>query len=105
MLNQDAKEILKSGIGIANALSDGFQLSDIGALMGLPSALTGWEVGITNIKELVGTSEGRDEIEVFVKNEFDIPDDQLEAKIEKSIAWLNATYDLYLTWTEEEVAE
>lgn len=101
MLNKDAKEILSAGIGIANALSDGFQLSDLGALMDLPSALSGWKIGITNIDELVNTSEGRDEIEEYVKNEFDIPDDELEEKIEKSIAWLSATYDLYLTWTEE----
>lgn len=107
-LNQDAKDILKAGIGISNALSDGFQFGDIGALMDLPAAISGWAVGVENLKESVGTEEGRAEIEAYVKQEFDIPDDVLEEKIEKTVAWLNATYDLYLTWsepTEEEPTE
>lgn len=108
MLNQDAKEILTGAIGIANALSDGIQLSDIGALMDLPAAISGWQNGVDSINETIKTEEGRQEIEDFVNSEFDIPDDELEEKIEKSLAWLNATYDLYLTWTapdEEEPVE
>ena len=84
-LNQDAKEILIGGIGIANALSDGIQLSDLGALMKLPAAIDGWTKGITNLRETISTDEGRKEIEELVKKEFDIPDDQLEEKIEKTI--------------------
>ena len=103
MLNQDAKEILTAGIGIANALSDGFQLGDIGALMDLPAAIGGWKEGVLNLEETIKTDEGRVEIEEFVNSVFDIPDDQLEDKIEKTIAWLNATYDLYLTWTDEAI--
>lgn len=101
-LNKDAKEILKAGIGIANALSDGFQLGDIGALMDLPAAINDWKLGVENLEECVNDDEGRDEIETFVQETFDIPDDVLEEKIEKTIAWLNATYDLYLSWTEDE---
>lgn len=99
LLNPDAKEILIGGIGIANALSDGVQLGDLGALMKLPAAIDGWAEGIENLKLAVTTDEGREEIENLVKEEFDIPDDQLEEKIEKTISWLNATYDLYLTWS------
>lgn len=99
-LNDDAKEILVAGISIANALSDGIQLSDLGALMKLPGAITGWDEGITNLKETAATPEGRQEIEDLLADEFNIPDDELENKIEKTMAWLNATYDLYLTWSE-----
>lgn len=105
MLNQDAKDILIAGVSIANALADGVQLSDLGALMKLPSAIDGWEVGITNLRAELATPEGRAEIEQLLKDEFDIPDDQLEEKIEKTIAWLNATYDLYLTWTEIPISD
>ena len=101
-LNSDAKEILIAGVSIANALSDGIQLSDVGALMKLPSAITGWNDGITNLKETIETPEGRQEIEDLLKEEFDIPDDELEDKIEKTLAWVAATYDLYLTWSEED---
>jgi len=100
-LNDDAKEILVAGVSIANALSDGIQLSDVGALMKLPAAITGWNDGITNLKETVATPEGRQEIEELLKEEFDIPDDELEDKIEKTIAWVSATYDLYETWSPE----
>ena len=98
-LNQDAKDILIAGVDIANALSDGIQLSDLGALMKLPSAITGWNDGITNLKETLETPEGRQEIEDLLKEEFDIPDDELEDKIEKTLAWASATYDLYQTWS------
>lgn len=98
-LNQDAKEILIAGCSIANALSDGVQLGDLGALMKLPAAIDGWKVGIENLKAELATPEGRAEIEQLLKDEFNIPDDQLEEKIEKTMTWLNATYDLYLTWT------
>ena len=101
-LNEDAKDILIAGIDISNALSDGVQLSDLGALMGLPGAITGWDEGIRNLKETAATPEGRQEIEDLLVEEFDIPDDELEAKIEKTINWLNATYELYLTWSVEE---
>ena len=108
-LNEDAKEILIAGIDIANALSDGIQLSDLGALMKLPGAITGWDEGITNLKETSSTPEGRKEIEDLLVEEFDIPDDEMEEKIEKTLTWLNATYDLYKTWSdvgeEEEEAE
>ena len=99
-LNSDAQEILIAGIDIANALSDGIQLSDLGALMKLPGAITGWDEGITNLKETGSTPEGRQEIEDLLVEEFDIPDDEMENKIEKTLAWLNATYDLYKTWSE-----
>lgn len=106
-LNEDAKEILVAGIDIANALSDGVQLSDLGALMKLPGAITGWDEGITNLKETAESEEGRQEIEDLLIAEFDIPDDELEDKIEKTLAWLNATYGLYKTWSApaEEEAE
>lgn len=104
-LIQDAKDILKAGIGISNALSDGFQLGDIGALMDLPAAISGWAAGVENLGECVADDEGRAEIEAYVADNFDIPDDELEDKIEKTIAWLSATYDLYLTWTEEDTEE
>ena len=104
-LNSDAQEILIAGVDIANALSDGVQLSDIGALMKLPGAIAGWDEGITNLKETASTPEGRQEIEDLLVEEFDIPDDELENKIEKTLAWLNATYDLYETWSEPDEDE
>jgi len=101
-LNDDARDILKAGIGISNALSDGFQLGDIGALMDLPAAISGWALGVENLGECIADEAGRAEIEAYVKDNFDIPDDELEDKIEKTIAWLSATYDLYLSWSEPE---
>lgn len=98
-LNQDAKDILKAGISISNALSDGFQMSDIGALMDLPAAISGWAVGIENLGVCIADESCRAEIEAYIKENFDIPDNELEDKIEKTVAWLNATYNLYLTWT------
>lgn len=98
-MNEDAKDILSFAIDVANAASDGFDWSDLGVLTGAPSALTGWGAGVDNLKELIATDEGRKEIEDFVKKNFDIPNDVLEEKIEKSIAWAFATYDLYNTWT------
>ena len=100
MLNQDAKDILKAGISISNALSDGFQLGDIGSLMDLPAAISDWSVGVENLKANIVDEAGRAEIVAYVTAEFDIPDDKLEAVIEKTIAWLDTTYGLYLTWSE-----
>ncbi len=101
MLPQDSKEILFAGIKIANAASDGFQWHDLSALMDLPAAVSGWKVGVEGLDEAMKTEEGRLEIIDYVKGEFEIPDNELEDKIEKTISWLNATYNLYLTWTPE----
>jgi hypothetical protein len=95
-LIKDAQDILQAAIGIGEALSDGFQLGDVGALMDLPAAIDGWKEGVVNLKEVALSNP--DEISDFVKENFDIPDDELEEKIEKSISWLSATYELYLTW-------
>jgi len=38
------------------------------------------------------------ELRDFINQNFDIPNDQLEAKIEASVNWLVATYDLYLAF-------
>ncbi len=100
MLNQDAKEILFAGISVSNALSDGFQVGDIVALKDFPSAISGWTIGVNNLKETIQSNEGRAEIVAYVTENFDIPDDKLEDVIEKTIAWLSSTYDLYLTWSE-----
>lgn len=104
MLNNDAKDILKAALSIANDLADGFDWGDIGSLMELPAAIDGWNAGLTNLKETSATEEGRAEIQQYVTDHFDIPDDELELKIEKSIAWLNATYDLYVTWSQDDQA-
>lgn len=96
MLVKDAQDILIAAIGIGEALSDGLQFGDVGALMDLPAAIDGWKEGVLNLKEVALNSPA--EISEFVKENFDIPDDELEVKIEKSISWLSATYDLYLTW-------
>jgi len=96
MLNQDAKDILKAAIGIGEALADGVQLSDLGALMDLPAAISGWKEGVQNLQQVA--LETPQEINDYINEEFDIPDDELEDKIEKSLEWLTATYELYLTW-------
>ena len=98
-MNQDAEQILGFAIDIANAASDGFQWSDLGVLIKAPEAISGWDAGISDLKALVETDSGRQEIEDYVVENFDIPDDVLEEKIEKSLAWAFATYDLYHTWT------
>ena len=100
MLNQDGRDILKVGISVANALSDGVDWSDVGVLLELPSAIDGWNNGVSNLKKCLVDDDGRLEILEYVENIFDIPNDQLEDKIEKSIAWLDATYGLFLTWSE-----
>lgn len=102
MLNQDAKEILLAAVGISNALSDGVQLSDLGALMKLPAAVDDWKVGVVNLEETWEEASGRDEILQFIKDEFDIPDDVLEEKIEASMEWIKSTYGLYRTWSPKE---
>ena len=103
MLNQDAKEILSAAISIGEALADGIQLSDVGALMDLPAAISGWNVGIENLKETAINAPA--EINDYVVAEFDIPDDELEAKIEKSLSWATATYELYLLWKPKDEVE
>ena len=99
MLNDDAKEILVFAIETANAASDGFDWSDLGVLTKAPAAVAGWNNGVESLKAAVESPEGRQEINDFVANRFDIPDDRLEEKIEKSLNWAFATYDLYGTWT------
>lgn len=102
-VNQESKDILKAVIEIGEALSDGIQLSDIGALMHLPAAIDGWGEGVAGLKEAV--QNDREELISYVTSEFDIADDEVEKKIEKSLEWLSATYELYLLWKPEEEVE
>ncbi len=103
MLNEDAQEILYAAISVANAAADGFDWSDLGSLVNFPSAISGWANGVDNLKATFATDEGRDEIEDYVADNFDIPDDALEEKIEKSLAFIYAAFDLYATWTEDDI--
>jgi len=94
----ELKDVLKAGISIGEALADGIDIGDIVALMDLPAAIDG-------IKEVPAEVADLDEAELeeindFIKTEFDLPDEDLEAFIEEALSWALSTYKLYIRFKE-----
>ena len=93
---KELKDVVYSGLKIGEALSDGVGIEDIGALTSLPAAIA----GITDVPaEIADLDEAEaEELKQYVKDNFDIPDDQLEAFIEKAVATVVQVYGLYIAF-------
>lgn len=91
---QETKDVVYAGLKIGEAISDGVQIEDIGALTALPAAIS----GITDVPaELADMDEVEaEELKQFVKDNFDIPDDKLEEFIEEAVATAVQVYKLYV---------
>lgn len=53
---------------------------------------------IANIKAEIAIEENRKLVIEYFENEFDIPNDELEARIEETLNWLETTYELVKKW-------
>ena len=91
---KELKDVVKAAVSIGEALADGIQIGDLAALLDLPAAIDGISEVPAELEDLDPTE--RQELNDFIKSEFDIPDDELEAFIEDAITWAFATYELYL---------
>ena len=91
---EELKDVVKVGLDIGEALSDGVGIEDISALFGLPEAIA----GISDVPaEIADLDEAeKDELKVFVAENFNIPDDKLEEFIEAAIAVVIDLYGLFL---------
>ena len=105
-LNKDERELLifvaNFGEGVGNALADGkvewmdaIHFGD--ALTTLLPAVKGLEnVKASNFKDPVNRAEAVS----IIREEFDLEDDKLELKVEKTIVVVDALIDLFYTWKE-----
>ena len=91
---QQLKEVVKVGLDIGKALSDGIGIEDVTALLGLPAAIE----GITDVPAEIADldDEEKEELKQFVQDNFDLPDDDLEAFIESAISVVVDMYGLFL---------
>jgi len=91
---EELKDVVDFGLGVGEALSDGVGIEDISALFALPEAIT----GISDVPaEIADMDEAeRAELNQFVKDNFDIPDDKLEEFIEAAVAVVINLYGLYV---------
>ena len=91
---EDLKDVVKAGLSLGQALSDGIQISDLGALMDVPDAI----VGISNVPaEIADLDEAeKEELQQFVKANFDIADDNMEEIIEEAVVLAISLYKLGL---------
>jgi len=91
---EDLKDVVKAGLDIGEALSDGIGIEDISALLSLPEAIS----GISNVPAEIADLDAaeKEELHAFVQAEFDLPDDKLEAFIEGAIKVVIEVYSLYL---------
>lgn len=96
---------LKLGTDVGKSLEDGKLTWDeypvlLGDLMGAgPVIATGKDLK-NEINELDETEAG--ELRDYIKQNFDIEDDKLEAKIEAAINAVASLYDLYLVFSEKQ---
>lgn len=81
---KDLQDVVKAGLDIAEALHDGAQWTDFTALLSMPAAIAGIENVPKILQEL--TTEQKTELQQFVKDNYDIPDNKLEELIEGAIA-------------------
>lgn len=103
-------ENLKKGVKLAlgfteqtvTSLKDGFQYTDLlsylDELMEVPGVVKAWSQIIQEAKDL--DADERKELAQYVADNFDIPDDKIEAVIEHSLQWLVETIALYEQWKE-----
>jgi hypothetical protein len=93
---EELKDVVKAGLDIGEALSDGIGIEDISALFSLPDAIA----GITDVPaEIADLDEAeKAELKQFVAENFDIPDDKLEVFIEGAISVVIDLYSLYLNF-------
>ena len=102
---EELKDVVKFGLGVGEALSDGVGIEDVSALFALPDAIS----GISDVPaEIADMDEAeRTELKQFVKDNFDIPDDKMEEFIEAAVAVTVDIYGLYLKFkqTKEETPE
>jgi len=100
---EDLKDVVKVGLDIGEALSDGVGIEDISALFGLPEAIS----GISNVPAEIADldAEEKEELHAFVQAEFDIPNDKLEVFIEGAIKVVIEIYTLYMQFKSLEEDE
>lgn len=93
---KETKEVVYAGLKIGEALSDGIDITDVGALTALPAAIS----GISNVPAEIADMDAAEmeELKQFVKDNFDIPDDRLEEFIEKAVATVVQVYGLYAAY-------
>jgi hypothetical protein len=93
---KELKDVVYAGLKIGEALSDGIGIEDIGALTSLPAAIA----GISDVPaEIADLDEAEaEELKQYVKDNFDIPDDKLEAFIEQAVETVVKIYALYLAF-------
>jgi len=90
---KDLKDVVKAGLDIGEALSDGIGIEDVSALFSLPDAIA----GISNVPaEIADLDEAeKAELKQFVADNFDIPDDKMEEFIEAAVSTVIDLYGLY----------
>jgi len=91
---EDLKDVVKVGLDIGEALSDGIGIEDVSALFGLPDAIA----GISNVPAEIADLDEAEKVELkqFVADNFDIPDDKLEEFIESAVSTVIEIYGLYV---------
>jgi len=99
---EELKDVVKSGLDIGQALSDGVQIGDLTALLSLPAAIT----GISDVPAEIEDMDADEKVELFefVQANFDIPNDRLEEVIEKAIIVVLDIYKIFLIFKEIKAA-
>ena len=100
---QETKDVVYAGLKIGEALSDGVDITDVGALTSLPAAIS----GISDVPaEIADLDEAEmEELKMFVQDNFDIPDDDVEKFVEKAISTVIQLYQLFLAFKEMKAAQ
>jgi hypothetical protein len=94
----ELKDVVKFGIGVGEALADGVQLSDLGALLELPNAIS----GISSVPEELSDLDDEERIELinYIRDEFDLPDEKVEEFVEDSLALVIAIHKLIVKFKD-----
>lgn len=91
---EETKDVVRAGIKIGVAFSDGIGLDDIGVITVLPAAI----VGIADVPAELADMDEREakELHQYVVDEFDIDDDNVEEVIEQAV---KVVIEIYRTYT------
>ena len=91
---KETKDVVRAGIKMGIAFSDGIGLDDIGVITVLPAALSGIADVPAELADLDAV-EAR-ELHQYVVDEFDIDDNDVEAVIEQAIKVVIEIYRTYM---------